>query len=1004
MKLREERERMAYDWLEEYTMHASSAKQSGIGLSTLTAEYIHRYNWLLDREKQPHSDFFTHLSIDFEEELDFNEDEPFDLSEYDQYFEWDETEYMRLQFIAARHYASRGNWDDAYVYILRTRPNDIPQHEDTYSRNAQAWHYTNARINELIQEAEQALEVQDRQLPQEPWFRPPKDSLIPPGHSTGTPSPIRSVQGREQGSRGPSETTPTRRVGEQGGKTALKSPHTPNKESQKEERDSVIDAVKLITVAQTETPGQGGVSVGDTPEYDWDTRYDGIQGFPSRLRNRVSETSTLQGGQSPRGRPRTPPEPQRQFKQLKVYDETPSGKPLPTLQQIRQANLRKIFEEEGMDTPCDICGDPRHDYRNCTKEAYRESQDVSNVSNRVSGGQCPNCDIPHPGVCPCAWCDQPGHIAQDCMAHFADNSMWARFPKKERTKKTPIKHYECHHCGGSYPFNIYCPNVRDPPVIPGECRSCGTTTREHAHDCQYVAIKDNIGLCTYCQAQDHRYAACPQWAVDQETAAREKRKNKKNNKKRGKVKIVAGIMTREEESDSTLSPEKEEGGIETPSPQGLEGRRGYQHLLHGGHVPQLVMASKEVMCSFCGVNTHDYRDCPVMHQYIREQADALAQRRLAEYQQLWEWEGYEIPNQMSPYQGPLFRGGPGEREPMPGQGLSQQETQKQKAPTKSGTTRLAYLRSMGGMAPGGRGGTPPPGKGGPPDDKGDDGSGEEENEEDDTDEETVSVTSSSQVSAGTVRSLKWNGGKENTKEGARGPPEDPNDPSRGGSAGDGRRGPWGHRGQRGRTRPPGRDGTMGPMGPVGPRGFPGRDGLSTTGGPFTSTGLGIPPVFNANLSTIGMENSLHYLGESLNHVMQFQQNVNRNMVEHLNMTVRNQQLQGQALGQLVENTRQREFDKLFDSIPVYDGEDPEKFEPWLSKLESACLVGKRDVREVAICSSTGPVLEVLNSIEDKEDWTTHRDELHHCFSTNKTRVHAADLLSNFRCQHANENL
>ena len=159
-----------------------------------------------------------------------------------------------------------------------------------------------------------------------------------------------------------------------------------------------------------------------------------------------------------------------------------------------------------------------------------------------------------------------------------------------------------------------------------------------------------------------------------------------------------------------------------------------------------------------------------------------------------------------------------------------------------------------------------------------------------------------------------------------------------------------------------------------------------------------------NLSTIGMENSLHYLGESLNHVMQFQQNVNQNMVEHLNMTVKNQQLQGQALGQLVQHTWQREFDKLFDSVPVYDGEDPEKFEPWLSKLESACTVRKRDVREVAICSSTGPVLEVLNSIEDKEDWATHRDELRHCFSTNKMRVHAADLLSNFWHQHANENL
>ena len=125
---------------------------------------------------------------------------------------------------------------------------------------------------------------------------------------------------------------------------------------------------------------------------------------------------------------------------------------------------------------------------------------------------------------------------------------------------------------GSHPFNIYFPNVRDPPVIPGEWKSCETTTREHANDCKYVAIKDNIGLCTYCRAQDHPYVACPQWAVDQEAAAREKRKNRKNNKKKGKVKIVAGIMTREQESDSTLSPEKEEGGIATPSPQRLEGR------------------------------------------------------------------------------------------------------------------------------------------------------------------------------------------------------------------------------------------------------------------------------------------------------------------------------------------------------------------------------------------------------------------------------------------------
>ena len=383
-------------------------------------------------------------------------------------------------------------------------------------------------------------------------------------HSTEALSSVRGVQREEQESTELPRTTFTRRVGGQGGKAASKSPHLPNQKSQREERDSVIDAVKQITGAQTETPGQGRMTVGDTPEYLWDTGYDGIQGFASRLRNRVSETSTPQSGQSPKGRPKTPPEPQKQFKQLKVYDETPTGRPLPTLQQIRQANLRKILEEEGVDTPCDICGSPHHDYRNCTKEAYRESQDVrqSFAKGRDSEGQCPNCNIPHPGICPCAWCDQPGHIAQDCMAHFADDSMRARFPKKEKVKRTPIKYYECRRCGGSHPFNIYCPNVRDPPVILGECRSCGTTTREHANDCQYVAIKDNIGLCTYCQAQDHRYADCPQRALDREVVVREARKNKKN-KRRGKVKIVAGIMTREQESDSTLSPERGEGGVET---------------------------------------------------------------------------------------------------------------------------------------------------------------------------------------------------------------------------------------------------------------------------------------------------------------------------------------------------------------------------------------------------------------------------------------------------------
>ena len=97
------------------------------------------------------------------------------------------------------------------------------------------------------------------------------------------------------------------------------------------------------------------------------------------------------------------------------------------------------------------------------------------------------------------------------------------------------------------------------------------------------------------------------------------------------------------------------------------------------------------------------------------------------------------------------------------------------------------------------------------------------------------------------------------------------------------------------------------------------------------------------MSTIAGENSLQYVGESLSQLMLTQRNVNRNMVDHLNLTVEAQDVQTHVLSKLVENTRQREFDKLFNAIPIYDGEDPDKIEPWLTQLENACIVGKRDV-------------------------------------------------------------
>ena len=97
------------------------------------------------------------------------------------------------------------------------------------------------------------------------------------------------------------------------------------------------------------------------------------------------------------------------------------------------------------------------------------------------------------------------------------------------------------------------------------------------------------------------------------------------------------------------------------------------------------------------------------------------------------------------------------------------------------------------------------------------------------------------------------------------------------------------------------------------------------------------------------------------------------MVDHLNLTVEAQDVQTHVLNKLVKNTLQWEFDKLFNAIPIYDREDPDKFEPWLTQLENACIVGKRDVWEVAICSCVGPVLEVISSIDLTKPWSVRRD-------------------------------
>ena len=117
-----------------------------------------------------------------------------------------------------------------------------------------------------------------------------------------------------------------------------------------------------------------------------------------------------------------------------------------------------------------------------------------------------------------------------------------------------------------------------------------------------------------------------------------------------------------------------------------------------------------------------------------------------------------------------------------------------------------------------------------------------------------------------------------------------------------------------------------------------------------------------------------------------------------------QETQSIALAQLVENTRQWEFNKMFNAIPIYDGEDQDKFEPWLEQFQNACRVGKCDIQEVAMCCTSRPVLEVLQSMDPGLGWSKIHDELQRCFLPNRTSAHAVALLITFHKQNKNENL
>ena len=206
-------------------------------------------------------------------------------------------------------------------------------------------------------------------------------------------------------------------------------------------------------------------------------------------------------------------------------------------------------------------------------------------------------------------------------------------------------------------------------------------------------------------------------------------------------------------------------------------------------------------------------------------------------------------------------------------------------------------------------------------------------------------------------------------------------------------GPYIARGRRGHR---GQDGLVGPPGPPGP---PGQDASRRE---YIPPSVGKDP--NVTLDTSALEQSFKKLGESMEKVWGAQYEMNRMVRKQLDASNVAQENQVKAMEELKDSNRQRNFDYMFANIKVYDGKSPSEFNEWTERLETACMISGRDIREAAIALSSGAVTKVIRSIPKKEPWSAIKAELKRCFSENKTKVHAATLFNNFRRQGQDENL
>ena len=381
--LRKERDRLEAKLLNEHIHWVSVGSLQGSALEELREETQREYAALLRKELQPTLEYFELINEELMEEIPLTEEDDPNF-DYPAAYDWREGDYMWLLFKIQQHFAHREVWTRVFRFINRTQPLRQVSHEQALVELTESWQELFDKSIQVKRMAQRALEATGRDKGAHPGRgyeeQPPADALIPPAklareEPKGAPE--------KKGAKGPA--LPKRNGSSPGAFL--------NEKSQAEACQLAVEAVRRITSSCFSLESSSKSEKGGMDGGDWDPTYDGFA-----LDERGPRTSTS----PPEGHETQGPQ---NKKDSESRGETPKGRPLPTLREIHQMNLRRALEEEMAEVPCNICGSQDHDYRHCQAGALLESQ----MPGTPQPGQ--NDDRGNLSEGLCGWCEKKGHIS-----------------------------------------------------------------------------------------------------------------------------------------------------------------------------------------------------------------------------------------------------------------------------------------------------------------------------------------------------------------------------------------------------------------------------------------------------------------------------------------------------------------------------------------------------------------------------------------------------------------